>query len=386
MIILKISFWVCVACVAYTYVLYPLLIALTARLRGRPVRKDGRFAGSVDIVLAAYNEESVIGRRLAELVSMLSNSGRDGRVIIVSDGSTDRTAALAREHGHERAFVLELPQNLGKAEALNRGCALARGDVIAFADARQRWAPDALEKLLQNFADPKVGAAGGDLVIESASDVLSGVGLYWRYEKWIRRSESLVHSTAGVTGAISAVRRELFHPIPKGTLLDDVYWPLQVVLQGYRVVHERQAVAFDRLPEGAGGEFSRKVRTLTGNFQLLMLLPAVLLPRRNPIWIQLFSHKVMRLAVPWALLVLLIVSALLPGPLYRLALVAQVAFYGLGVVGILQGCRSRLRLASAAGSFLLLNTAAWLAFWIWSTGRASSSWQKTSYDNLADKL
>lgn len=363
----------------YAYVFYPLLISLMARVRGRPVCPVGRFAGSISIVLAAYNEESSIERRLDELANLFADSGRDGEIIVVSDGSTDGTARLARRHVEWRVRVLELPVNVGKAEALTMGCAAALGDVVVFADARQRWATDALENLLRNFTDPEVGAVSGDLIIETNPGFLSGVGLYWRYEKWLRRTESLVHSTVGVTGAISAVRRKLFRPIPRGTILDDVYWPLQVAMQGYRVVHEETALAFDRLPERASDEFHRKVRTLSGNFQLLTRLPAALLPWRNPIWIEFLSHKILRLAVPWALLAMLIISARLPAPTFQAAFVAQLAFYGLGMIGVFLGNRAQPRLTAGAGSFLVLNAAAWLAFWVWITGKTATSWQKAQY-------
>jgi cellulose synthase/poly-beta-1,6-N-acetylglucosamine synthase-like glycosyltransferase len=415
MTILHIFFWLCIATVLYTYAFYPLLIAVIAKLRGHPVRPKGQFTGSVSIVLPFYNEEPFIARRLDELTHMLASTGLDTEIIAVSDGSTDRSSIFAQGYterrvraqhlpngyserrmrildlptgySRRRVRILELPKNTGKAEALTRACDVAVGDVIVFADSRQHWAPDALEKLLKNFFDPAVGGVSGDLIIESGPGLLSGVGRYWQYEKWIRRNESLIHSSAGVTGAISAVRRELFCPIPKRTVLDDVYWPMQVVLQGYRVIHDESALAYDRLPENAGDEFRRKVRTLTGNFQLLTLLPALLLPWRNPIWFQFVSHKVMRLIVPWALLVLFIVSALLPELFYRLALVSQLAFYVLGLMGIRQGGSSNIRMASAAGSFIILNTAAWLAFWFWLAGKTADTWHQVSYhpDHTAAK-
>ena len=402
-----ILFWSCIAIVLYTYALYPFLIAVIAKLQGRPVHPNGQFTGSVSIVLPFYNEESFITHRLDELTNMLVATGLNTEIILVSDGSTDRSAIFAHsyterrvrseqltlglpqrrmqamgipsEYSRSSVRLLELPRNAGKAEALTYGAAAATGDVIVFADARQRWAPDAFDNLLKNFTDPAVGGVSGDLIIESGPGLLSGVGRYWQYEKWIRRNESRVHSSAGVTGAISAVRRELFRPIPKRTVLDDVYWPMQVVLQGYRVVHDEKALAYDRLPEKASDEFHRKIRTLTGNFQLLTLLPVLLLPWRNPIWFQFVSHKVMRLIVPWALLVLFIVSTLLPEPIYRLTLMTQLVFYALGLTGIRQGGNSRLRMASALGSFIMLNTAAWLAFWFWLTGKAEVTWRQVSY-------
>src|SRR5262249_17231959 len=157
----------------------------------------------------------------------------------------------------------------------------------------------------------------------------------WDFEKWLRRQESLVGCQVGVTGAISACRRELFRPIPPGTLLDDVYWPLNVALQGHRVVHDRRAVAYDRLPDTAMDGFGRQVRTRSGNFQLAARLPRALVPWRNPVWAQWLSHKLARLVVPWALLLLLVATALLDGPFYRGLLIAQGAVYGLGLAGLL---------------------------------------------------
>jgi cellulose synthase/poly-beta-1,6-N-acetylglucosamine synthase-like glycosyltransferase len=372
-------FWLAAAVVAYTYAGYPLLMAIAARLWGRPVRREGPFTGSVSIILAVYNEERLIEGRLEELTGLLSASGRAGEILVVCDGCTDATAALARNFSKGPVRVLELPDNVGKATALTQGCAAAAHDIIVFADARQSWAPDALEMLLRGFADPEVGAVSGELIVASSPGVLEGVGLYWRYEKWLRQKESRVHSTVGVTGAISAVRRPLFRPIPPRTLLDDVYWPLAVVLQGRRVVHEQEARAYDRLPERPGDEFRRKVRTLSGNFQLLARLPAALVPWRNPVWFQLLSHKLLRLVAPWALLLLLVLSAVLEGRGYWLLFVVQVAGYGLGTAAIWSTHARPSRPSAAAASFLTLNAAAWLAFWVWVTGKAARSWRKVFY-------
>jgi cellulose synthase/poly-beta-1,6-N-acetylglucosamine synthase-like glycosyltransferase len=375
----EICFWLCAAFVAYAYVAYPVLLALVGKLRARPARRGDQHPRSVSVVLAAHNEEALIGRRIKELTDLVAASGLSGETIVVSDGSTDATAAVARTYTKGPVHVIELSQNLGKAAALNQGCAAARNEVIVFADARQSWAPETLKRLLENFADPTVGAASGDLVVETAPGVMAGVGWYWRYEKWIRKQESRVHSTVGVTGAVSAVRRELFRPIPRGVLLDDVYWPLRVAMQGYRVVHDGTARAYDRLPDRVQDEFRRKVRTLSGNFQLLFRLPAALVPWKNPIWFQFLSHKVSRLVVPWALLALLGLSVLLDGVVYRVALWSQVAFYLVALAGVWKGSALRFRLATAAASFLVLNTAAWLAFWVWATGRSSKSWSKVFY-------
>jgi cellulose synthase/poly-beta-1,6-N-acetylglucosamine synthase-like glycosyltransferase len=381
--VLEIIFWGGAALVLYTYVGYPVLMAVVARLRSPRRATEAPFAGSFSIVLAARDEASRLEARLEELTSLLERADHPGEIIVVSDGSTDATAAVALGFAGRGVRVVELTENVGKAAALSEGCTQARHNILVFADVRQRWAADALDRLLRNFADPRVGAVSGELLLESQPGVMAGVGLYWRYEKWLRQQESQVHSTVGVTGAISAVRRELFRPIPAGTLLDDVYWPLRVVMQGYRVILDRDAHAFDRLPDRPADEFRRKVRTLCGNFQLLARLPAALLPWRNPVWFALVSHKLLRLVVPWALLAMLVASALLDTIAYRRLLLLQEIGYLLGLVGLWTQTGGRARLLAAAGSFLVLNAAAWLAFWVWVSGRAGRSWQQVRYDASA---
>jgi poly-beta-1,6-N-acetyl-D-glucosamine synthase len=377
--VLEVCFWLSAACVAYAYVGYPLLLAVAARLWPRCPLQGAQVPRSVSVVVAAHNEEISLGRRLAELTGLVAASGLEGEVILVSDGSTDGTATVARGFDKHLVRVLELPERAGKAAALTLACAEAKNEILVFADVRQSWAPDALQKLLENFADPTVGAVSGDLRIDGAQGVMAGIGLYWKVEKWLRVKESQIASTVGVTGAISAVRRTLFCPIPAGTLLDDVYWPLRVAMQGYRVVHDTRAHAFDRLPPKTADEFRRKVRTLSGNFQLLARLPAALLPWCNPVWFQLVSHKLLRLLVPWTLLAVLILSAVLPGWLYTGAFLMQLGCYAVGLAGTFRAVGSRFRLASAAASFLVLNSAAWVAFWVWASGKATRSWHKVSY-------
>jgi cellulose synthase/poly-beta-1,6-N-acetylglucosamine synthase-like glycosyltransferase len=380
--IAEIIFWSCAACILYACVGYPLLVGVVAKLWPRPHRQ-APFRGRVSVVVAARDEELAIARRLEELTAQLHTAGVDGEIIVVSDGSTDGTALIARNYTKGPVRVLELSERVGKAAALSTACAQARGDVIVFADARQVWAPDALALLLENFADPAVGAVSGELMVQSAVGVMEGVGMYWRFEKWLRRRESLLHSTVGVTGAISAVRRELFRPIPPGTLLDDVYWPLQVVLQGRRVVFDGRALAYDRLPDRARDELRRKVRTLSGNFQLMVRLPQALVPFRNAVWPQYVSHKLLRLATPWAMLGLLATSLLLAGPLFQVVLGLQLFCYALALLGLFTPLGKHSRLAGAAASFLVLNATAWLAFWVWVSGRAGHSWSKIRYQASA---
>jgi cellulose synthase/poly-beta-1,6-N-acetylglucosamine synthase-like glycosyltransferase len=376
--ILKVGCWASAIIMCYTYVGYPLVIMTAARVMRRGVRR-ARYCSSVSIVVCAYNEEQEIVARRDELTSLLRGVELRGEIVIVSDGSTDRTAAMARQGSAGCVRVLELPQNVGKAQALTQACEVATGDVIIFADTRQHWASDAIKLLLENFADPEVGGVSGDLCLEPAAGANTGVGFYWQHEKTLRKWESQVHSTVGVTGAICAVRRRLFRAIPPRTILDDLFWPMKVTMEGFRVVHDDRARAFDRLPHSASGEFRRKIRTLSGNFQLVALLPSVLAPWRNPIWFQFFSHKILRLVAPWLLLLFLTTSGLMHGYLYRAIFTVQIICYALAVFGMQAKVAARSRPAAVAASFLLLNAGAWVAFWIWIFGRAGTSWRKVGY-------
>ena len=333
-------FWTSAAIVAYVYAGYPLLLALWARLARRHPRRPSIEAmtawPAVSIVLAARNEAPRLPARLRNLLTIPYPGRRE--VIVVSDGSTDGTRAAVAAFG-EAVRLVEVPAG-GKPLALNAGVAAAGGDVIVFADARQAFADDALLHLAANFADPEVGGATGELVLDaerhqSDSTVGDGVSLYWRYEKWLRRNESAVWSTLGATGAIYALRRELWRPLPAGTLLDDVLAPMRAVLDGWRIVFDEQARAFDRASPDAEAESRRKVRTLAGNYQILAQEPRLLVPVVNPVWVQYLSHKVGRLLVPWALLGALFASASLmfEGWLYACAFGVQALFYLLAAWG-----------------------------------------------------
>ena len=187
---------------------------------------------------------------------------------------------------------------------------------------------------------PASVASRGELLLDSelgdtGSTIGEGVGAYWSYEKWLRRHESLVGSTVGSTGAIYALRRELWQPLPDDTILDDVLAPMRAVLSGARVVFEGSARAYDRVATAANSEYQRKTRTLAGNYQILRLEPRLLAPFVNPVWIQFVSHKLGRLIVPYALCALLVSSAALAIThwAYAVALAAQLAFYGLAFYG-----------------------------------------------------
>ena len=341
-------FWFSAFVISYTYLGYPLLLAAWARVGKRLIRKaDTRSLGqwpAVSIIIAARNEGTRLPARLNNLLQLNYPGTRE--IIVVSDGSTDHTAEALREYeGRVRTVEIEAG---GKPLALNAGVAIATGEILVFADARQQFSNDALVEIVANFADGHVGGVTGELVLDaesgdSKSTIGDGVGLYWTYEKWLRRKESAVWSTLGATGAIYAIRRSLWQPLPAETLLDDVLVPMRVVLAGQRIVCEERAVAFDRTSDNAANEVRRKTRTLAGNYQILAQEPRLLVPGINPVWLQYMSHKVGRLLVPWALIGAFVSSAVLSSShrLFMATFCAQLAFYALAAIGGVLDARDR---------------------------------------------
>jgi biofilm PGA synthesis N-glycosyltransferase PgaC len=378
---MRLVFWASALTVAYVYAGYPVLLAIWARLRPRPKpRSAAAVPPTVSIVIAARNEAARLPARIENLLA-LDYPAERRQIIIVSDGSTDDTMAVLARYG-SLVDAVAAPSR-GKAASLNTGILRATGEILIFADARQMFAPDALRELVAPFADPAIGGVTGQLLLDCeasevaghragkerrrtagerrphedrqpcrrtsddrrgrvASTIGDGVGLYWRYEKQLRRLESTVGSTLGATGAIYALRRALYRPLPNDTILDDVLTPMRAVLGGHRVVFSEHAFAFDRAAVDADAEQRRKVRTLAGNVQILGQEPRLLVPFVNPVWLQYVSHKIGRLLVPYALIGVFAASLTLAGQhmFYTLALVAQCALYLLGGYGAWLDLRS----------------------------------------------
>jgi len=359
--------------IAYTYFGYPAWLWLRSRWHPRPVQA-GPCTPLVSIVMVVRNEAKVLEVKLRNLLG-LNYPPKLCEIVIVSDGSTDGSAEiLSAYQQNTRVRTVVHPDPAGKAAGLNAGMAAAGGEIVLFTDARQTVEPDALRFLMENFADAKVGCASGELVLgdRESGESAVGMGLYWRIEKSVRQLESKSGSVVGATGALYAVRRNLLSPLPQETILDDVYIPMQVSQQGFRVVLDGRARAWDVPDQGRDREFSRKVRTLGGNYQLLQLAPW-LLSSRNPLRFEFISHKLLRLLIPLALAAALVSSAFLNGPIYRIALALQLAFYGLSLIALMEWKRGPIaRLADASLTFVVLNTAALVALANFVTGRKAA--------------
>ena len=337
-------FWIAFACTMYVYIGYPLLLMLWRRLVRRPVHKEYQEL-SVSLVIAMHNESKNVHAKIQNCFE-LDYPADKLQVIVSLDAPTDGTDALLRNYAN-RVAVVYCPVRRGKAEALNSGLAIAKGEIVMFADAEQRLEKPAIRELVANFADQSVGAVSGALVLldAEAKEATDGVGMYWRYEKKLRAMESDIHSVPGATGAIYAIRRKLFAPLPAGTILDDVVIPMRIVLGGKRAIFDPSARAYGVVTQTPDGEYEKKKRTLTGNYQLFAEMPELLMPWHNPIFVQIVSHKFGRLIVPYCLVALFVSNLFLLDGLYRIVMVLQVIWYSLACVGWWMSHRGELRRA-----------------------------------------
>jgi cellulose synthase/poly-beta-1,6-N-acetylglucosamine synthase-like glycosyltransferase len=325
--VIQVLFWLSLLLLVYLYIGYPCLIALLARYRPRPVMK-GPVDSTISVVTVIYNEAHTIERKLHNLYA-LDGLDRVVEIVVASDGSTDETIDIVKKtadqyksDGREDTSAQQrpplrlraFPYRRGKPSVLNDVIPACTGELIVLMDARQVLERGAVTALVRNFHDPEVGIVSGELIfrnVATISPVSSGISRYWAYEKWIRKSESTYHSVPGATGALYAIRKSVFVPLEEDTLLDDVAVPMQGILRGWRAVFEPEAVVYDDPARSAGTERVRKRRTIAGNIQLLVRHPLWLLPHRNPIGWQYFSHKILRLYSPFLLLTLFVCGLIL---------------------------------------------------------------------------
>jgi poly-beta-1,6-N-acetyl-D-glucosamine synthase len=353
-------FVLCCFTILYVLVLYPLLVIVWARLRPRPVCKNSRYRPSVSVIMPVRNGEAWIEAKLSTLAALDYPKG-SLEVIVVSDGSTDRTVELAqRSAGQLDLKILTLAAG-GKPTALNAGIAQASGEVLFLTDVRQTLDPQALVHLVDCLGDPEVGVVSGELVIRSGSThEEADIGLYWRIEKVIRKHVSLAGSFPGATGAIYAMRRELASPVPAAAFLDDVFLPITAYFKGKRIYWEPLAKAYD-FPTSLDAEFRRKVRTLAGVYQMAGYYPRLLAPT-HALAFHFISHKLGRLLLPYALIGAAVSGFFLPQPFAFLtgAGLALIALLALLDALVPAGFPLK-RLSSPIRTFLVLMAAAFCA-------------------------
>ena len=349
-------FWFSIVALGYTFLGYRVVIGLLAKLRPAPAPGPGAsYRPDICAVVVAYNEEMRIVTRVENLLAS-DYPVEKLRVLIISDGSTDGTVARLQNLANPRVEVLALPSRQGKAAGLNAAMEKISAELVVLTDARQEFTAETIALLSRHFADPKIGAVSGSLEIRSAqSNTGQGIDAYWKLEKAIRAAEARWDSCIGCTGAVYAIRRACYVPIPEDTVLDDVVIPMQIALQGRRVLHDPAAIAIDPQPLEPAAERLRKRRTLAGNFQMLFRYPRWLLPWHSRLWWQLISHKYLRLVAPlWLLLAFVANGFLVASLFYRILWIGHNALYTCALLGIF--CpRLTGRLFSFPAGFVFLN-------------------------------
>jgi len=348
-------FFASAAFILYVAIGYPLVLGALAKVHARPIRKDGQ-PKTVSVIIAVHNGARFIRDKLDSVLA-LDYPPELMDILIVSDESTDQTDDIVREYAPRGVQLMRVPKG-GKPAALNAAIPRVTGEILFLTDVRQTLEPASLRRLVACFGDPEVGVTSGELLIrEGESQDASDVGLYWRYESWIRNRLSRIDSMFGSTGPFYTMRRELAVEMPPDILLDDMYLPMAAFFRGYRLVVEDSARAYD-YPTTRDTEFRRKVRTLAGNYQMIRLFPRLLGPR-NRMCFHYLSYKVGRLLMPYALLVLALASFFLPAPWALIAVCAQALFYLLAAADPLvpQGFALK-RLTSPVNTFVTMMIAA----------------------------
>lgn len=371
-------FWAALFLVVYTYLIYPVLLWLLAAGRKMPEYAPLGEWPTASLIIAAHNEEAVLRAKLENALAMEYPAERLD-IIVVSDASTDGTDRIAAEFAERGVRLHRQEVRSGKTEAQNAGVRLARGQFLAFSDANSMYAPNALKRLLAPFADERVGCVCGELQYANPDDqgAGKGEGLYWRYEQFLKRRESLLSSTLGANGAIYALRRELFVELG-GDIISDFVAPLGAWRRGFRIAYEPKAVATEYSSGCFGDEFYRRRRIVSRSLYGLWTEAGVLNPGAHFFFaFQMFSHKLLRWLVPvWLLVVLAVNIPLATSELYGLLLALQVAFYGLAALGLLQPKRlGRYWLFYVPAYFAATNWGTLLGVLSFLAGRRDRVWQ-----------
>lgn len=369
--------WGSAAIAVYVYIGFPLLLAVLRRVATRPIARRP-IEPTVSVLVAAYNEADVIEAKIRNSVALDYPPDRID-IAIACDGPKDDTTAIAQrvvaEVGQGRVRVFAYPKNRGKLYVLNDTVRELTGEIVVLTDAATMLAPDAVRLLVENFADPSVGAVSGVYRIARGDDATLGnqEDLYWKYETFLKEAEGDVSSILGCHGALYAVRRELYpYPAPT-TINDDYVIPMRILRAGYRVAYDSRAEGREEAHEMAG--FSRRVRIMTGNFQQLSELAALLRPFRPGPFFFFASHKAGRLVVPIAMIAVFVANLfLLNEPLYRTLFALQVAFYALVLVGAL--VRLRPKILRLPYYFCMINAAAFLGMYHAVRGGRTLAWKR----------
>src|SRR6267154_1042884 len=373
----RVAFWLSALLLFYVYAGYPLLLAIVGLFVRRP-RVEAGFTPRISVLIAAYNEEEAIERKIQQTLALEYPHGKL-EVLVLSDCSTDRTDEIVNAFPDGRVRLVRMPERRGKTFAQNYGVKEATGEVIIFSDATAIYHPKALLYLACNYQDASVGAVSGRYqYFDPGEQSPTGLGsvAFWNYENLIKKMQSRIRTITGCCGCIYSVRKAAYTDLP-GDIISDLVQPLQAIRKGYRVVFEDRALAYEETTQSTGEEFSMRVRVVTRAMRGLLSVSDLLMPWKFT-WaaFQLWSHKIMRWMVPLFLIALFAANiVLIDFPLYRLTLALQLFFYAVALLNMLLPLHRRWKPLGIPLFFCTLNAAALVSMLEICRGRKYVTWQ-----------
>ena len=370
-------FWVSLSLLVYSYFVYPLLLKLLVKPKSITLQDITDYP-SVDIIIAAYNEESCIKARIEN--ALAQNYPGTLNILVASDGSKDKTGEIITGFTDTRVKAHDFPENRGKISVLNDLISQSTADYLVLTDANTEFNNDAVDILIRSFTD-KVGAVSGELILETDAGNQNQDGLYWQYEQLLKKYESALGGLLGANGAIYAIKRELYIPLPKDTVVDDFCIVMNVKKQGYQVLYNELAIATEEIAPSLKEEYGRRVRIGVGNYKAFMVNFWALSPLQGWFSLCYWSHKVLRWFAPHLMLVIFLTNlALIANPFYKLVFVGQVLFYTIGLYGQrkIDNGEKVNNAISIISFFLSMNIALGQGFLKFLKGHKSGGWQRTA--------
>ncbi|MEH6625330.1 MAG: glycosyltransferase family 2 protein [Motiliproteus sp.] len=384
--------WLSIGLIAYTYFIYPILLFIlsglkqsmrdTSYLWRRHQRRSKALNEfpAVSIVIAAYNEEGCIEQRVKNLLEL--DYPKDRLTIYIgSDGSSDTTAEILRSIHDDRLNAHIFDVNRGKMSVLNDLMSEVQDEIVIMSDANTHFEKDAVSKLVRHFDRPEIGAVCGELHLVDAASGENKDSVYWRYEQVLKFHESRLGALLGANGAIYAIRKELFRPLPANTIIDDYQIVMNVAQQNFKTVYDPEAVAVEEVAPGLTAEEGRRIRIGLGNYQAFFSMYWALNPSLGWRFFTYVSHKVIRWFVPHLMIVALVSNFLMIGePFYALLFLLQLLFYWIAYRGIVKqkANQSPSTIVALCAFFVSMNFSLLIGFIRYFNSNVQGSWQRTS--------
>ncbi len=386
---MKITFWLSLFIVFYTFMGYGILLYFLIKIKrafkGKPIipsTADDQLPACT-LVVAAYNEESFIEEKIANCLKLNYPAGKL-KLVFITDGSSDQTPEIISRH--PQIQLLHQPARAGKIAAVHRAMEYVNTEIVVFTDANTFLNPEAITRICRHYSDKTVGAVAGEKRVqidENADASAAGEGFYWKYESALKKWDSELYSVVGAAGELFSVRRSLYQDVPADTVLDDFMISMLIAAKGYRIIYEPEAFAIETASENVSEELKRKIRIAAGGIQSILRLKSLFNPFKYPVLsFQYVSHRVLRWTVtPFLLILVFILNAALAfqsgEAFYQAFFLAQILFYLLAFLGFIMEKRHiRIKALFIPYYFCVMNYAVLMGIIRYFRKKQSAIWEK----------